>query len=349
MVRAYTDVLISRVPAEWFRPVSSRALWLPLHALVVAVCTFVIVNAHLGVLARLGLAFVIGISFTCIGILGHEVMHGSVVESLALRRLVGAVCLAPFGIGATFWAIWHNMHHAHTQNPARDPDVWGAITVSPTDPIMALLRPQVHPRTPLIPFFLATGVTAHAATLLLSGRLRMTPRQRLVTLTEFLLLWGFWLSLGFWLGWGNFLFFFVFPVLLNNLIANSFVVTNHSLNALDDDGGDPLATSLTVTTYRWVSWLFLNFNYHTEHHLFPRMSPKYAPEISRILKENWPDRYHQMPYGRALLAVWRTPRIYQDRTQLIDTRDHTLYGTLGNGLEGQGVLPQEATRRASPN
>lgn len=349
VARHYTDVLTSHIPAEWFQPVPSRALWLPAHAFVAALCTFAIVNAHLGMAARLGLSSVIGVSFTCIGILGHEVMHGSVVESLWLRRLLGAICLAPFGIGAGFWTVWHNIHHANTQDPARDPDVWGTATISPTDPAMGLLRPLIHPRTLLFPFLLATGVTAHATTLLLSGQARMTPKQRAVTRIEFLLLWAFWLSLGFWLGWSNFLFFFVVPLLLTNLIANSFVVTNHSLNPLDDDTGDPLAGSLTVTTYRWLSRLFLNFNYHTEHHLFPRMNPKYAPQISRMLKENWPDRYHQMPHGRALLAVWRTPRIYHDRTKLIDARDRTLYPTLGNGLEREGVLSHETTRRASQN
>lgn len=63
------------------------------------------------------------------------------------------------------------------------------------------------------------------------------------------------------------------------------------------------------------------------------MSPKFAPQIARLLKEIWLDRYHHLPHAKALLAVWRTPRLYQDREQLIDARNHTLYSALGHGLD----------------
>lgn len=184
-------------------------------------------------------------------------------------------------------------------------------------------------------------MTAHAAALLLGLQKQMTPRQRLVTMAEFLLLWTFWFSLGFWLGWINFLFFFAVPLLVGNGIVNAFVVTNHFLSPLDeDDTGDPLASSLTVTSHPWIERLLLNFNYHTEHHLFPRMNPKYAPQVARLLQETWPEHYHTMPHLRALLTVWKTPRLYHDWAQLIDTRTQALYGTLGHGLEEQGARPQ---------
>jgi len=120
------------------------------------------------------------------------------------------------------------------------------------------------------------------------------------------------------------------PLVIANLIISLFVVTNHFLNPVDDS--DPLATSLTVTTYPWLERLFLNFNYHAEHHLLPHMSPRYAPQIAELLKELWPERYHQMPHGQALRAVWRTPRVYYDQIHLVDLREKTLYGTLGHGL-----------------
>jgi fatty acid desaturase len=330
--KQYADAVTGRLPAEAFRPVPSRLWWLPVYSFVAAASTLAIVDGHLGVPAKLGLAVIIGFAFTGMGILAHEILHGSVVERLWLRRCLGAVCLGPLGIGPAFWTIWHNVHHANTQHPVKDPDTWGSVDDVPQDRTMGILRRFTNARSLLFPFLLATGVTAHAAGLLFFTQKQMTPQQRMATLTEFLVLWAFWLALGFWLGWVNFLFFFVIPLLLTNLIVNSIVVTNHFLNPLDETG-DPLATSLTVTMHPCIERLLLNFNYHTEHHLFPRMSPKYAPQVARLLKETWPDRYHQMPHGRALLAVWRTPRAYHDRVQLIDTRRHKLYGTLGHGLE----------------
>ena len=317
LAKQYADALSDRLYPDLFRPVPGRVLRLPVHGSIAVACTIAIVDAHLGLLPKFALAIIIGLSFACMGLLGHEILHGSVVERLWLRRVLAAFCVAPLGIGAAFWTIWHNLHHANTQHPARDPDTWGTIDGNPQDRTMRFLRRFTNSRTPLFPFLLAVGVTAHAAALLLCIQKQMTRKQRIATLTEFLVVWLFWLSTGFWLGWWNFSFFFVIPLLLANLIVNSFVVTQHFLNPLDETG-DPLATSLTVTTNIWIERLLLNFNYHTEHHLFPCMSPKYAPRVAQLLKETFPDQYHQLPHRSALLAVWRTPRVYHDRVKLVD-------------------------------
>src|SRR5262252_6716704 len=164
--RQYADALSDRLPPDFFQPEPSRALWLPVDALMAALCTIIIVGAHPALPAKFGLAIVIGISFTRLGILGHEILHGSVVERLWLRRLLGAVCIAPLGIGAGFWTIWHNIHHANTQNPAKDPDNWGTLDRSPQDRAMGFLRRFAHARTLLFPFLLLTGTTGHAVALL---------------------------------------------------------------------------------------------------------------------------------------------------------------------------------------
>jgi fatty acid desaturase len=346
LAKQYADALSYRLPRDLFQPAPSRAWWLLIHGLIAAVCTFAIVNAHLGVLARLLLAVIIGVSYCCMGMLGHEILHGAVVEPLWLRRGLGTVCLAPLVIGPLFWTIWHNIHHAYTQDPAKDPDTWGSSESAPLDPVMGLLRRFIHARSPLFPFLLATGLTAHASVLLFCLGKRLTLRQRAETLAEGVLLWLFWLGLGFWLGWVNFLFFFVIPLLLANTVVNSFVVTNHFLNPLDDTG-DPLVSGLTVTAHPLLERLFLNFNYHVEHHLFPRMSPKHAPLVARLLKETWPDRYHCLPFARALLSVWRTPRVYRGRTQLVDANGTVVYGTLGYGLDAHNIAEQGGTPRAS--
>lgn len=346
LAKEYADALRDRLPPELFHPAAGRAWWLLLHGLIVIAGIVAIADAHLGVPAKLGLAVVIAISYCCMGIVGHEMLHGSIVEPLWLRRCLGVLCLAPLGIGPVFWTIWHNIHHAHTQDPTKDPDNWGTADQAPVDPVMGVLRRFIRGRTPWFPLLLAVGLTGHAAVLLFCTQKRMTRRQQVATLAEFALLWLFWLGLGFWLGWRNFLFFWVIPVLLANLIVNSFVVTNHFLSPLDD-GSDPLVSSLTVTMHPWLERLFLNFNYHVEHHLFPRMSPKHAPLVARLLKETWPDRYHSLPHLQALRLVWRTPRIYWSPTQLTDAGNTAIYGTVGHGLEADAGDRKRETARAS--
>lgn len=347
LAKEYADSITVRLSAEAFRPVPERLLWLLLHALIVAGCTLVIVDARPPNIAKLALALVIGFSFTCLGILGHEILHGSVVTPLWLRRLSATICLAPLGVGPVFWTIWHNIHHAHTQHPVKDPDCWSTMDRAPQDKAMGFLRRFTRPRTPMFFFLLAAGVTGHSFALLFCLQKQMTLRQRITTVTEFVLLWLFWLGLGWWLQWTNFVFFFAIPLVVANLIVNSFVVTNHFLSPLDEES-DPLATTLTVTMNRWVERLLLNFNYHVEHHLFPRMSPKYLPLVAELLKESWADRYHSWPYGKALLMVWRTPRVYYDGLHLFDPSRRALYGTLGHGLEPE-ASPTTSGMPADPD
>jgi fatty acid desaturase len=141
---------------------------------------FAIVAAHPGLLTRIGLSILIAIAFSCLGILGHEILHGSVVERLWLRRCLGALCIGALGIGANFWTIWHNIH----QNPAKDPDSWGILGLAPQDPSMAFLRRFTNPRSLAFPLLLAGGVTGHAAALLFCMQKQMTGKQRAATLTE---------------------------------------------------------------------------------------------------------------------------------------------------------------------
>ena len=106
----------------------------------------------------------------------------------------------------------------------------------------------------------------------------------------------------------------------------------------------------------WVALLTFGEGWHNNHHAYPASARHglawYEIDINwwgirvleflglaksirvvRLLKETFPDRYHHLPHGRALLAVWRTPRVYHDHLRLIDMDSGALYGTLGYGLE----------------
>jgi fatty acid desaturase len=80
--KQYADALSDRLSPEIFKPVPGRAWWLPVHASIVALCMFAMVDADPGLPTRFGLSILIAIAFTCLGILGHEILHGSVVERL---------------------------------------------------------------------------------------------------------------------------------------------------------------------------------------------------------------------------------------------------------------------------
>ncbi len=109
------------------------------------------------------------------------------------------------------------------------------------------------------------------------------------------------------------MFAFVLPLLVANAIVMGFILTNHSLSPLTHVN-DPLMNSLSVTTPRLVEWLTLGFGFHVEHHLFPAMSARHAPEVCAWLRAHYPRKYQSMPLLRArrrctaARACTKTPR-----------------------------------------
>jgi fatty acid desaturase len=132
----------------------------------------------------------------------------------------------------------------------------------------------------------------------------------------------------FW--WGYFV-----PLLVGNALVIGYIATNHFLNPLADER-DVLATSLSVTLPKWLSWLDSLHSYfgaHVAHHLFPQASPRYGRQIDAKIRELFPDRYHEMPITRALKLLWDTPWVYEGKTALKDPQTGKASGTLGHGLE----------------
>ena len=61
------------------------------------------------------------------------------------------------------------------------------------------------------------------------------------------------------------------------------------------------------------------------------MSSKYYPLVKEKIKEMWPERYHEMPMTKALVALWNTPRVYYQGSELVDPHREHFYGSLEMG------------------
>lgn len=78
--KEYVAVLRPLLPDHIFKPVPHRLLWMLPHGLVIAGGIFAIVNGLGGIVGKLIAAILIGNSFTALGFLGHEIMHGAVTR-----------------------------------------------------------------------------------------------------------------------------------------------------------------------------------------------------------------------------------------------------------------------------
>ncbi|WP_066173969.1 fatty acid desaturase family protein [Bacillus marinisedimentorum] len=340
----YAKRLTPHLPKYAFKPVPAR-LWGGLAYLAIVVAGILAIGVFdLHITLNLGIAIVLGASFAGMGFLGHEILHGTVVRKAWLRNFLGAVAFWPLSTGPRLWRKWHNLtHHVHTQNEEHDPDAWPTLEkLAQSRMLRWIYRLPFWVRAIFGFLTLSIQFTAHSFHMFLVYIKEFNPKKRPAVWFQFILPWVTWLGLMFWIGPVKWLFAFLIPLLIANLIVMGYISTNHRLNPITPVN-DPLANSLSVTVPKWVDVLHFNFSYHTEHHVFPGMSPKYYPMVKEQIKRMWPERYHEMPMGRALTALIKTPRVYYREKDLVDPRGQKVYGSLGHGLDPVKIKPQKGS------
>lgn len=334
----YLAKLNGLLPKKYFRRAPERLWWLLPHLGLITAGFYAITALNLNIWANLAISLVIGHSFACLGFLAHEVLHGTVVRPVWLQEALGVLCFAPFLLGPRLWRKWHNIeHHGHTQHGEDDPDA-----MATWEQFQA--RPELQKYYSLAPFlrsfllFAGFSVWFSVHSLLMLRRYygELEQRDRRAAITQLAIPTAVWFALLLWFGPLNFVFAYIVPLLAGNFLIMSYIATNHLLNPLSDSN-DPLVTSLSLKVPTWLDVIHLRFSHHTEHHVFPNMSSKYAPYLKTELKRLWPDRYHEMPHWQAMLTLWRTPRIYHGHDELYDPKAGLAYGSLGRGLNPDKV------------
>jgi len=251
------------------------------------------------------------------------------VRNKRLQYLLGWFGFAPFLVSPRLWIAWHNKdHHANTQLPD-DPDSYATLERyhARASTRFSVDRFSLGGRRWRGVLSVVLGFTVQSADQLFSTQF-LSRRERRLAMAEsagMLVMWGVLAAL---VGFVPFLFIYVLPLLIANGCVMAFILTNHSLSPRLSTINDPLVNSLSVTTPRLVNWLTLGFGYHVEHHLFPAMSTRHAPEVRALVLAKWPERYQSLPLVTALGKLHRTARVYKDATTLVDPTTGREFTTL---------------------
>jgi fatty acid desaturase len=335
VIRAdYVRVLRSELSPESFNPATSRALLVPLCLAVIAAATIGVATEVVPWFTLPLISLVIGVSFACLTFVAHEAVHGGIVRGRVARHVIGWLGFLPFTVSPRLWAAWHDRVHHATANVPGDPDMYPTLEeYNASRRIRFFLQAfSLGCRRWRGGLSLILGFTVQSAHQLIVSRQRqfLTERTFRLAVAETLLGVAVWATVAALVGGFAFLFVFVIPLLIANIIVMSFILTNHSLSPRVEIN-DPLVSGLSVTAPPWVERLTLKFGYHVEHHLFPAMSSRHAPSVRTLLRKHWPERYQSMPLGRALLALHRTARVYKDAVTLVDPRTGREFPTLMPG------------------
>lgn len=318
----YVRNLAEVLPAEAFRPATSRLLWMPFHLAVIAASIYAITRASWP--WQLLCSLPIGVAFSGLAFLGHETLHGAVVKNRAIRTMVGTICFVPFLLSTTLWNRWHGaIHHGNAQVFGDDPDAYPTLEAYRKSALVRFMIDRFSPggRRLTGVMSLLVGFSIQSGKLLVDSH-----RRKILDRREHKLAWAgtlfavaIWATLAVFIGPRAFLFAFVIPLMIGNAMVMGHILTNHGLSPLTEVN-DPLANSLTVTVPGWFRFLTLGFGFHVEHHLYPAMSTRHAPRVQKELAARWPERYRSLPLLSALLQLHRTARVYEDATTLCDPK-----------------------------
>jgi fatty acid desaturase len=328
---AYVRQVRPDLPARAFEPAHSRLLIVPVHVSVVVVAILAIARGWVPWFVVPALTIAIGISFACITFVAHETMHGGIVRGRRAKHALSIVGFLPFMVSPRLWAAWHDRVHHANANLVDDPDMY---------PTLAEYQGSSRIRFFVDAFSLGgrrwrgilslvLGFTVQSAHQLFVANKRgfLSKREHKWAYAESLLGVAVWVTVAVLVGFVPFVFAYVFPLVIANMIVMGYILTNHSLSPLVAVN-DPLITGLSVTAPRWIEWLTLSFGFHVEHHLFPSMSSRHARLVRAQLIAKWPERYQSMPWRTALGELHRTARVYKDATTLIDPKTMNEYPVL---------------------
>lgn len=341
----YVRELRPALPPEAFTPATSRLLFIPLHLGVIALCTVAIAAGWVPWFVVPLLSLVIGVAFAGLTFIAHEAVHGGIVRGSRARHVVGWIGFLPFTLSPRLWAAWHDrVHHANANVPG-DPDMY---------PTLETYRENKRVRVVVDAFSmggrrwrgllsLVLGFSVQSAHQLVAARSAgfLKPRAFRLAIAETLAGVAVWATVAVLVGFLPFLFVFVLPLAVANVIVMSFILTNHSLSPMVEIN-DPLVSGLSVTTPRWVEWMTLQFGYHVEHHLFPAMSSRHAQKVRELLLAKWPERYQSMPLATALRQLHRTARVYKDAVTLVNPRTGEEFPTLMPREKSVAILTTKA-------
>ncbi len=293
---SFRGELGAAIPRDRLRDLHTRQSW---RHLIVAARQFVILGAGTWALVTwssplvwVPLAVLQGLTVFNFTVLLHEVVHHAVFERRrpVFERLLGLCYAVPSGISATQFTRWHLDHHAE-------------LGSSEDDPKRHHLSPKRNARwykllycTPML-FPIYFRAARRESITYPAGVQSVIARER-------------WLSMGAHLGVLGLLWWaFGSGAALRAYVVPVFVVfpVAFTLNRLgqhyDIDPADPAKwTTLMRGSWFWDA-VFLNSNYHLEHHYFPGVPFYRLPELQRALTPFYTRRamrwrtYGELVYG----------------------------------------------------
>lgn len=248
----------------------------------------------------------------------HELMHYAIVKNRTVTWIHGFIAGFFTGLTPDSWKNEHDAHHNYVGVAGEDPDACYDLKMwREQDGIrkaVALLPGNRSWYSLLARPFWWMGVHGQLLfTRFLAQKSVSRPKKVLAVavftvdvLSQFAFIYLF--------GARYFLWGFLVPVMIHNLLLTYFLLGTH-LHSRRSDEKDPVLGSCSFQM-GWLKWAYLDAGRHTEHHVYPQTSHRKLGEVERWLKQLFPDRYRELTFVESIRALESSGRVYVDDTTL---------------------------------
>jgi len=244
---------------------------------------------------QIAVAAGLAVIFTQVGFLVHDAGHRQICTSRRGNSIIG-VPLATLGIGLSYrwWVHDHNRHHAHPNQPGKDPGVdIGALaftTAQATERGRLARFAYRYQAQFFFPLLLLTALSLHlySARYLLRRKFKMRTWERTLFAAHFL---GYVGALVWVLSPVKAMVFVAVQQGLFGLYVGCSIAPNHKGMAMldTDDHADyvwrQVVTSRNIRSGRIVDFIFGGLNLQIEHHLFPSMPRSNLRRAQPIIRQ----------------------------------------------------------------
>ena len=204
----------------------------------------------------------------------HECVHRTAFDSRGLNDIFGWIAGALCCYNFTYYRKYHTLHHRHTQDHERDPELASPKPTTLRGYLFHLsgigfwfLKPKellvaIRGRSPYVPEQARAMVSISAAAQL--GLYVALFVGSLVFRTNVVLLFWF------------------LPAVLGQPLLRAMLIVEHTGCTHDENGLTNTRTTLTNWPLRFLMW---NMPYHAEHHLYPSIPFFRLPDAHVSIKE----------------------------------------------------------------
>lgn len=242
---------------------------------------------HVWALAVIGIVLM-GIAINSLGIFIHEGLHGLLAKNHRMNHLLTFLVGLPVMMSASAYYTTHVNHHYEL---GRKPD-YGTYRQHTKRPVFIWLAYFLQ---------LTLGTVLYTALIPFLGFRSASRTTRAFIIGEYAVIIAVFAAFYIYAPAHVMLFYWLYPVIIAAILTNLRGLGSHALGDVENI----YLSSRTIKSSRIVSALFINENYHLEHHIFPRTPSYNLPAMHALVWDRLPEAIYSESYPKFLLGMLR--------------------------------------------